>query len=71
MNADKFGLQHGFTILQKHFKDFLQVVTDFIQSLALGMGTGKAWNETKEKAGVRAPLNYCRIDFHGRLQNLS
>jgi hypothetical protein len=57
LDPDKLGLQHGFTIFQKHCNNFVQVVVDLIQRFALGMSTWEARNKTNEQASLLAPLN--------------
>ena len=58
MDPDKLGLEHGFTIFQKHFNYFVQVVVDFIQCFPLGMCTRETRNKTNEQACLWTPLNY-------------
>lgn len=69
LNSNKFGLQRRFAVFKQHCNNVVQVVIDLIQRFALGMSAGKTGNEPNEQASLRAPLNYCRIDFHGRLRN--
>ena len=58
LHANKLGLQHGFTIFQKHCNNIVQVAVDLVQRFPLGMSTGKTGNKTNEQASLRAPLNY-------------
>ncbi len=58
LNPDKLGLQHGFSIFQKHCNNFVQIVVDLIKRFSLGMGTGEAGNKTNEQASFLAALNY-------------
>lgn len=58
LNPNKFGLQYGFAVFQKHCNNIMQVAVHFIQRFPLGMGAGKTRNEADEQAGLRAPLNY-------------
>ena len=42
VNADEFGLQSGFAILQQHRNDLAQIPVNFVERGALGMRTGEA-----------------------------
>lgn len=58
LNPNKFGLQYGFAVFEKHCNNIVQVAVHFIQCFPLGMGAGKTRNEADEQAGLRASLNY-------------
>ena len=58
LDPDKLGLQHGFSIFQKHCNNIVQIVIDFIQCFSLGVSTGEARNKANEQPCFRAPLNY-------------
>ncbi len=58
LNPNKFGLQYGFAVFQKHCNNIVQVAVHFIQRFPLGMGAGKTGNEADEQTGLRTPLDY-------------
>ena len=57
LNSDKFGLQNGVAVFQKHFNNFVKVVVDLIQSFSLGMGTRETGNKTNKQASLWASLS--------------
>ncbi len=65
LNSHKFRLQSRLTIFKKHGDHIAQIVIDFIKRCPLRMSARKTGDEANEQAGLRAPLNYRRIDFHG------
>jgi hypothetical protein len=69
LDANKLRFQGGLAVFEKHAEDFLKVMVYFIQRFPLRMSAREARNKPDKHAGLRASLDYRRIDFHGQLQN--
>ena len=67
VNADEFGLQPGFAILQQHRNDLAQIPVNFVERGALGMRTGEARYIGDVGAGIGAPFDDSVVVPHAGL----
>ena len=59
LEPHEIRLKFWFTVLQKHFNDFLKVGMQFVQCFALSVGSRKPRNITNKKTSAGAPLHDC------------
>ena len=55
--SHKLRIQRGFTILEKHPNDLLEVLLQFVEGTPLGMGTLQSGNVAHIQPGLRATLD--------------
>jgi hypothetical protein len=68
LHADKLGLQIWLTVFEKHGDDFLEVVVQLVERLALRVGARKAGDKSHKEICLGAAFDHGGIGSHDWLQ---
>ena len=71
LNADEFGFELRFAILEKESDDFLQVAVELVKRLRLAVGAREARDISDVQTGVGIAFDDCGISLHGLVRILT
>ena len=62
LDPDELSFEAGFTVLEEHRNDLLEVGLKLVEGLGLAMGAGETWHVADQEAGIRIALdNRCVV----------
>lgn len=65
LRANEFRLESRFTVVQKHFYDFLKIYLQLIKGVSLAVRSGEAGNVSDVELGIGAALYNRGESMHG------